>query len=283
MRSRQSSVLIEESRREGVHLVRPDVARSPHAQLYEEIVARLRWIGAGRILLTLAAVGAVGVGGVLLMRVPDPTLIGREAVAEARAEQYTPVTAPEFELLWVGENDAQVGVRSSDSVPESADPTGSSVSEAVIVHVAGAVKEPGVFVLDATARVVDAVRLAGGPTPEADLNAVNLAAPVADGQRVRIPTAHEVSAGWVADHAPSGAVSTPASGAPVRTESSIVDLNTASAEQLATLPGIGPITAAAIVADRAARGPFQRVDDLARVRGIGSVKVAGLRDLARVG
>lgn len=281
MRTGTSSTHIEETHRPEVHLARPGGASTSHAQFREEIGARLRWIGPGRILLTLAAAGAVGVGGVLLMRVPDPTQIGREAVAEARAEQYAPVTTPEFELLPLSGVNEEAEVGSSQSDPTTAmEP---SARETVIVHVAGAVREPGVFVLDASARVVDAVRLAGGPKLEADLDAVNLAAPVVDGQRVRIPTAQEVSAGWAADPIPSGVPSTPAPAAPSHGGPAIVNLNTASAQELATLPGVGPVTAAAIIADRAARGPFRRVDDLARVRGIGSAKVAALRPMARVG
>lgn len=281
MRSRFPTAGHGESRRADVHLVRPGGAESPHAQFLEEIGARVRWIGTGRLLLTVAAAGAVVVGGMLLMKVPDPTVLGREAVAEARAAEYVPVTAPEFRLIPLGAGNDRSDQSLSAEESTAPGPRATAGVGTVIVHVAGAVREPGVFVLDASARVVDAVRLAGGPTAEAELDAINLAAPVVDGQRVRIPTTQEVSAGWVADSSPSGTVSTPGartSGAPA-----LVDLNTASAEELATLPGIGPVTAAAIVADRAARGPFRRVDDLTRVRGIGAAKVAGLRAMARVG
>jgi competence protein ComEA len=140
------------------------------------------------------------------------------------------------------------------------------------VHVVGAVRAPGVVDLGPDARVVDAIGAAGGATDDADLQRLNLAALVTDGQRIAVPRVGEP------DPAPAlGDATAPADGAPTGP----VDLNTASAAQLETLPGIGPTLAAAIVAERG-KAPFTSVDDLGRVRGIGDARLEQLRDLVTV-
>jgi competence protein ComEA len=131
----------------------------------------------------------------------------------------------------------------------------------VVVHVAGAVRSPGVYALDDTARVIDALAAAGGAAPDADVDQLNLAALVVDGLQIRVPVIGEVLA------APVGGVA-----------SGPVDLNRASAAELETLPGVGPSIAAAIVAFRDESGPFLTVDDLLEVPGIGPAKLAGLVD-----
>lgn len=139
----------------------------------------------------------------------------------------------------------------------------------VRVHAAGAVTRPGVYRVSATARVSDVVDAAGGPTPEADLDLVNLAARVADGERVYVPRRGEASPALVGAAGPSGPAVP-------------VDLNTATAAQLDTLPGVGPATAAAIVQHRDEHGRFRAVDELLEVRGIGPAKLAALRARVRV-
>jgi competence protein ComEA len=138
----------------------------------------------------------------------------------------------------------------------------------VVVHVAGAVVAPGVYELDAGARVRDAVLAAGGPTSDANWDALNLAALVADASRVHVPAIGEEV---VATIAPTP-VGEPGSSGPV-------DVNTADAALLETLPGVGPATAAAIITERERNGPFLGIDDLDRVPGIGPAKLAALRDL----
>ena len=152
-------------------------------------------------------------------------------------------------------------------------PTTTAVPAELTVHVAGAVAAPGVYVLPAGARVVDAIAAAGGALPDGDPDALNLAAPVADGDRIAVGTAGAPTAvgGGGISHAVAG--SAPAGP---------LDVNTASAEQLDALPGVGPATAAAIVAHREANGPFASVDDLEEVRGIGPAKLDALRGLVTV-
>lgn len=143
----------------------------------------------------------------------------------------------------------------------------------VVVHVAGAVRRPGVYRLSASARVRDAVQRAGGPARRADVNAINLAALVQDGVQVVVP--RRVAPG--ASVAPVGATGV-AGAAPAAP----VNLNTATAEELQTLDGVGPATAAAILEYRTQQGGFRSVDDLDQVPGIGPKTMETLRDRVTV-
>lgn len=154
------------------------------------------------------------------------------------------------------------GVGASASSP---DPTAQSVAAGptvltVRVHVSGAVAAAGVVELPADSIVADAVRAAGGATSRADLTALNLAATLRGGERVIVP-----------EVLPGGVLSLPV-------EDSGIDLNTATASELESLPGVGPVLAARIVAHRTDRGPFATVEDLLDVSGIGEAKLASMRD-----
>lgn len=146
-----------------------------------------------------------------------------------------------------------------------------SAASTVLVHVVGQVALPGLVELPTGARVSDAVDAAGGPLPDADLAALNLAAPVQDGAQVRVPAPGEAAPGEAA----ADVTGSSADGGPI-------DLNRASATQLQELPGVGPVLAARIVEDREANGPYASVDDLVRVSGIGPSVLADLRDRATV-
>jgi competence protein ComEA len=148
----------------------------------------------------------------------------------------------------------------------------------VVVHVAGAVARPGVQRLVGGDRVIDAVDAAGGAVPDADLGRINLAAPLVDGQQIYVPRVGEVPPPAVGG---TGAIGTTAGGT-ATAPGQPVNLNTASAAELETLPGVGPTTAAAIIAHRETNGPFTAVDQLLDVRGIGDAKLAQLRDLVAV-
>ena len=167
--------------------------------------------------------------------------------------------------------------RGGDPAPEAA-PAAIKVEgdgdaeRAVVVHVAGAVRRPGVYRMRASARVDDAVGRAGGATPRADLSQVNLAAQVEDGRQVLVPKR-------VAAAPPGGAAATagsPASpGVPL-------NINAATLEQLDELDGIGPTTAQHILDYRDEHGGFGSVDELGEVSGIGDVRLASLREQVRV-
>ena len=126
-------------------------------------------------------------------------------------------------------------------------------------------------------RLVAVVEKAGGMTPEADAEGINLAQPVADGAHLHIPRRGDRERLAVLAP-PRGGASTPpgAPGGPV-------NVNSASAEELEKLPGIGPKTAQAVVEDRERNGPFRSVDDLLRVKGIGPKKLEALRPLVTAG
>ena len=144
------------------------------------------------------------------------------------------------------------------------------------VHVGGAVAAPGVYDLAEGARVLDAVEAAGGFAEGAARDALNLARAVSDGEQVVVPSEADIAAQEAAS-AGAGA------SAPAGSASGKVNINTASATQLDTLPGVGASTAEKIVADREANGPFKTVEDLKRVSGIGDKKFAALADAICVG
>ncbi len=143
-----------------------------------------------------------------------------------------------------------------------------TTSATVTVDVAGKVRRPGVTVLPAGSRVVDAVERAGGVRGRVDLSTLNLARLLVDGEQIVVGI--PARAGGVAA---SAAAAAPAAGGP------LVNLNTATAEQLDTLPGVGPVTAQKILSWRAAHGAFSAVDELLEVDGIGEKTLADLAPL----
>jgi len=157
---------------------------------------------------------------------------------------------------------------------EAAPASTATTAGEVVVHVAGAVARPGVVRLDGGGRVNDAIAAAGGPAADADLNQVNLAAKVGDGDRIYVPRRGELP-----PPAPSAGATV---GAPASGRAAPVDLNSATLEQLDALPGVGPATAKAIVDYRTKQGRFRVVDDLLSVPGIGPAKLATLKPLLRV-
>lgn len=146
-----------------------------------------------------------------------------------------------------------------ETVPAAA-PAARPAATRAVVHVVGAVRRPGLYELRPGSRVADAVERAGGPTARARLGGLNLAAKVVDAQQVVVPERGAPVAG--------------AAGG----EDAPIDLNTATAEQLDTLDGIGPATAAKILEERQRRGGFSGVDDLAQIPGIGPKRLATLRE-----
>lgn len=157
--------------------------------------------------------------------------------------------------------------------PESS--TTSAPRAEVVVHVAGAVRSPGLYRLPAGSRVADAIDAAGGSSPRADLDRLNLAARLADGQRIAVARVGEPAP---PGPDPAGGAAPGAAGAPAEP----VDLNTATPAQLEALPGVGPATAAAIVELRTRQGGFRSVRDLLRVPGIGNRRFADLEGRVRV-
>ncbi|MEO8222090.1 MAG: ComEA family DNA-binding protein [Specibacter sp.] len=154
------------------------------------------------------------------------------------------------------------------------DGVASTPAGGLLVHVAGAVKLPGVYTLPPGSRVFQAVEAAGGALPAAELSGLNLAAQVIDGVQILVPAKGQ-PAGMGGAAGPGGA------GPPVR-KAAPLNLNTASATEFDTLPGVGPVLAQRIVAWRTDHGPFASVDALDAVSGIGAKLLAGIRDLVTV-
>jgi competence protein ComEA len=137
----------------------------------------------------------------------------------------------------------------------------------LVVHVAGAVRQPGLYEVPEGSRVDDVIRAAGGPRRTAVLDLLNLAAPVVDGQQVLVPARGSSGNG-------DASAATGPTGPPAQ-----VSLNTASVEQLDTLPGVGPVTAQKIIAYRTEHGPFASIEELDAIPGIGPARLEQLRGL----
>ncbi len=215
----------------------------------------IRWFGISRLVLAGLSVAVVAAGAYWLLRAPTPPVEGSlpwsSTVPSASADQV------------------------EDSQPSSpSSPPPPTTIGAITVHVAGAVVEPGVYELLPGARVEAALASAGGARADADHDALNLAAPVADGSRLFVPVVGEDVPATIGVASSAGAEGDATPAAPL-------DINDADRDALDTLPGVGPATADAIVIDRETNGPFATVDDLERVPGIGPAKVARFRDLVR--
>jgi competence protein ComEA len=200
----------------------------------------------------------------------------------------TQVVAPAGGAVAVAGPAATTPIRAARSTPTVR--VGRSDGGRATVHVAGAVRRPGVYSLPAGARVDDAVRRAGGASHGADLTAINLAAKLEDGRQVVVP----VVAGGVASGVGDGGVGASGAGAsgggagPGGPSAAgggpgvPVNLNTATLEQLDTLDGVGPGIAQRILDYRAQHGGFRRVEELGEVPGIGDKRLASLTPLVGV-
>ncbi|ORW27476.1 hypothetical protein AWB91_03840 [Mycobacterium paraense] len=183
------------------------------------------------------------------------------------------------------EKSGTAGPRSS-ATPGAGQPAGGD--RPVVVSVVGLVHAPGLVTLAPGARIADALQAAGGAVNGADTIGLNMARPVGDGEQIVVglapapgqPTA--LGSSVASGTSPAPGTRGPASGTVKPKPGEALDLNTATVEQLDGLPGVGPVTAAAIVAWRQANGKFTSVDQLADVDGIGPARLEKLRPLVRV-
>lgn len=184
-------------------------------------------------------------------------------------------------LYYARSRPAKVVVMPAAPVRETKGEAAKDPKEKIVVHVSGAVAKPGVYELPKGSRVYLAVDVAGQVLAEAQLDSVNLAAKLVDGQRVHIPKKGEVAANPAGAAGMTVAVGmTGAAGG--EQDAGPIDLNTATAEQLDKLPGVGAVLAKRIVDYRASHGGFNSVNDLRQVDGIGERKFKGLKDKVRV-
>ena len=230
-------------------------------------------------------------------------LVGRSGVADVSPSALTAalvvcvvVVAAAVWYWWPSPSDSDAAVRVEASAARVEQTNGTAIegvaggssgvasgvtTDTVCVHLVGAVHRPGVYRLQSGARISDAIGMAGGLLGSAEERAVNLARVLVDGEQVLILTKDEYassgSAGTPGAQSGSPAGFNPESGS--AGETAPVDINSADATALETLPGIGPATAARILADREANGPFTSPEDLARVSGIGDKKLEALSGL----
>jgi len=160
------------------------------------------------------------------------------------------------------------------AVPVTAPPAQAQPKK-IVVYVTGAVKNPGVYTLEDGLRVKDAIDMAGGTLPEADLLRLNLAQKLNDEDKLYVPKIGEVPDGQPGQENPAGVggtvgISSPSDGK--------ININNASISDLDTLPGIGPATAQKIIDYRTQNGPFKSIDDIKNVSGIGDKKFEEIKD-----
>ena len=224
---------------------------APPQPLLHRAQSWARWFGLGRLFASAVVVIAVVIGAYWLVKPPVATTESKLPYANAVAPPTSSVASA-----------------------AATAPASSVATEDLVVHVAGAVQSPGVYRIAAGSRVVDALQAAGGVVADSNANAINLAAPLVDGERVYVPRIGEIP--------PVVVASASGTGGPAAAPTGPVNLNTASADDLDTLPGVGPSTAEAILAYRDQHWPFASVDDLSNVRGIGPAKLDALRGLVTV-
>ena len=226
--------------------------------MHQRLTDFIQWIGLSRILASAFGVLVMVIGVWWVVRVPPPP--------------------PE----------ATIPFASSTIATDSLKTNPELLMASITVYVSGEVVKPGLYVLLATSRIIDALQAAGGPTAAADLVVVNLAAPLVDATQVFIPRIGSTPRATLPrPHAginlpttgTSGGVSV---GSGVTSAAGIVDINSATLSDLDALPGVGPSTAQAIIDYRIANGPYASVDDLLNVRGIGPSKLAAMRARVRV-
>jgi competence protein ComEA len=171
---------------------------------------------------------------------------------------------------WLAHSDSSAGALPVEPVTPAATVAAAETepSAEVVVDVVGAVARPGLYRLDEPSRVADAVALAGGATRRANLSAVNLAAPLVDGTQVVVPRRGEAP---VSSSTAATSGSAEAAGP--------IHLNTATLEELETIPGVGPVTAQRIIDFREENGPFRSVDELDAVSGVGPKRMEQMREL----
>ena len=220
--------------------------------MYQRLLGAIQWFGIRRAITSAFVVLVVGAGAWWVVRVPPVPI-----------ESTISFTSTSV-------------ARSQDTFPDVT----FAISLNIVVHVAGEVKNPGVYTLPSGARMIDAVTAAGGATARADLEVINLATPLIDSSQIYVPAKGVAARPTFARPQPgiNGVVSSSNSAS----AGGLVNINRASVTELDSLPGVGPSTAQAIVEYRVAHGPFGSPEDLLNVKGIGPAKFEAMRKLVGV-
>lgn len=218
------------------------------ADLVRHLMKSVTWFGWGRMVTVCVCIPLVGFGAFFLLRTPAPPI-------ESSLSYATTTVASTQNVIAAPDVSTPVAV--------------------IAVHVAGNVLRPGVYELPSDARVVDAVRFAGGATAIADLNAINLANRLNDGQQVYVPAVGEK----VPPNISSNGSTNDSATSETNSVQFPININTADVALLDELPGVGPSTAQAIVAYRDQNGPYASISGLEDVPGIGPAKFAALQGL----
>ena len=244
-------------------------------KIFRLFESRAKWFGISRLIGSVLSVCFVGVAGWWLVRVPPPPPEANLSFAST-----TVVSSSAFDPSVVGAGGAgasNIGGAGAAGVASVVTP------QTITVHVAGAVKNPGVYRLKYGARVNDGVVAAGGATSVANLDVINLATVLNEGEQIYVPKRGEKP--HTITNRPQlgvGGSATGGAGGGASGATQIININLASATELEQLPGVGPATAKAIVAYREKNGAFLRVEDLLKVRGIGPAKLSEIVPRARV-
>lgn len=217
----------------------------------------------------------------------SPWLLGAAVAVAAIAvvgaiAWYTLRASPPLFAGETGSGGATPGITGENAEASGGDAAADPPAQppSIYVHIAGAVKVPGVYELAQGKRVIDAIAAAGGGTPDSAVNSINLAEPLSDGQRLYVPTKREAQGTRPGGTYTGGKAFTPpvsSGGSSGSSDPAVCDINTATKEELDRIPGIGPVIAERIVLYRTANGPFKTVDDLTKVSGIGDKKLQDLR------
>ncbi len=218
---------------------------------FKKLQTTIKWFGLSRLIGSFLSLIAVALAGWWLLRVPPPP-----------PEDSIPIASTVTTL----------------SLTTISPPTTSPFSK-ITVHIAGAVKTPGVYQFHIGARINDGVVAAGGATAQADLNSVNLAMLLSEGEQIYIPKQNEKPHIVVQPRFTNPTGSNNATDKPLQIS---ININTATAIELEQLAGVGPSTAKAIIEFREKNGAFKTVEDLLNVRGIGPAKLSEILPQARV-
>lgn len=178
-------------------------------------------------------------------------------------------------------NENLKGEENSEKNIEGGTNTEKQNSATIVIHITGEVKKEGVIYLKEGARIIDAIKKAGGETKQADLSQVNLAYELQDGQKIYIPNKNEKITEYIVDNSNENLMNnqnTNKSDSGSNGKSITININTATLAELDNLPGIGPSTAQKIIEYREENGKFKKIEDIQNVKGIGEAKYEDIKE-----